>query len=78
MKLKHTLPAITLATASFGANANQHKVEPNHLPSPPAHGFTFWYQYENGTVLDPHLPNANNPASLQQGIIQAGSRRYLH
>lgn len=65
MKLRHIFLAATLATASMAANADLHAVGPTNLPSPPGHGFPFWYQDNNGTVLDFCMPNASDPGALQ-------------
>ena len=70
MELEQTILALELETASLDANADMHAVEPTHLTSLPGHGFSLWYQDEDGTILNACILNASNPGTIAQHTIQ--------
>src|SRR5512137_1031573 len=65
---KIAVAATMLAFASL-ASADLNRAGPANVPSPPGHGFPFWYQDLNGTVLDLCIPTATatqDPDGLQE------------
>ncbi|MGA8892287.1 MAG: Ig-like domain-containing protein [Anaeromyxobacteraceae bacterium] len=65
---KIAIAATMLAFASL-ASADLNRAGPANVPSPPGHGFPFWYQDLNGTVLDICIPTATatqDPDGLQE------------
>jgi len=72
MKLKHTLFATAIATASLPIYADLARVGPTNLPSPAEHGFPTGCQDFNATVLDPSLADANNHGAFALPDFQKG------
>ena len=62
----------TLLILATSAQADLARVGPANTPAPPGHGFPLWYQDLNGLVLDPCLPDANDPGALQQTACLLG------
>lgn len=71
-KFKLLLVLGTLLLFAATAQADLARVGPANTPSPPGHGFPFWYQDLNGLVLDVCLPDASDPGALQQTACLLG------
>jgi hypothetical protein len=65
-KFRMVMVLAVLMLFAATAQADLARVGPVNTPSPPGHGFPFWYQDLGGMVLDFCLPDANDPGALQE------------